>query len=206
MASGALHDQETGLFYNWNRYFDPRTCRYTSSDSIGLAGGLNLYRYANNNPLRYTDPNGLSALSSALPFAGGAAAADGPLPLGDAAALLILGGAAIYDAFYGPVVIDPSKPIPPQLPGYVPESQRRTETRVPTNLLPPGSGNFCDNQLAANRKQCESSCSNVASKAACMTKALVKYLVCKGKPSWPGPGGDDGGDGGGPVWTPGGGF
>lgn len=47
--------------------------------------------------MRYTDPLGLSALAGALPIAGGAAAADGPLPIGDVAAVLILGGALIYD-------------------------------------------------------------------------------------------------------------
>jgi uncharacterized protein RhaS with RHS repeats len=33
--------------------------RFISQDPIGIAGGGNLYRYARNNPLRYTDPRGL---------------------------------------------------------------------------------------------------------------------------------------------------
>ncbi len=36
----------------------------------------------------------------ALPVAGGTAAADGPLPIGDLIAVGILGGALIYDAIY----------------------------------------------------------------------------------------------------------
>ncbi|UCV29105.1 RHS repeat-associated core domain-containing protein [Ferribacterium limneticum] len=58
---GMYHDKESGLFYNVNRYYAPWLGgRYISPDPIGLAGGLNLFGYANQNPLRFTDPNGLS--------------------------------------------------------------------------------------------------------------------------------------------------
>jgi RHS repeat-associated protein len=56
---GQYLDRETGLHYNINRDYDPRTGRYTSFDPIGLAGGINGYTYANNAPTMYTDPLGL---------------------------------------------------------------------------------------------------------------------------------------------------
>ena len=56
---GQYHDQETGLYYNLNRYYDPRVGRFISQDPIGFAGGLNLFAYA-PNPVEWVDPLGLA--------------------------------------------------------------------------------------------------------------------------------------------------
>ena len=45
-------------FYR-NRYYDQQTGRWTQEDPIGIAGGVNLYQYAGNNPATFTDPFGL---------------------------------------------------------------------------------------------------------------------------------------------------
>jgi len=49
----------TGLYYYRTRYYHAGLQRFLSEDPIGLVGGLNLYRYAGNNPIRFNDQFGL---------------------------------------------------------------------------------------------------------------------------------------------------
>jgi RHS repeat-associated protein len=60
---GIMDDQQdaSGLLYRRNRYYDPSSGRFTQEDPIGLAGGLNLYGFANGDPVTYSDPYGLSS-------------------------------------------------------------------------------------------------------------------------------------------------
>ncbi|MEH8069830.1 RHS repeat-associated core domain-containing protein [Gallibacterium anatis] len=51
-------DQETGLHYNFFRYYEPNIGRFTQLDPIGLAGGENLYWFAENTQT-YVDLLGL---------------------------------------------------------------------------------------------------------------------------------------------------
>ncbi|AVD71757.1 RHS repeat domain-containing protein [Desulfobulbus oralis] len=70
---GQYFDAETGLHYNWNRYYDPETGRYLSPDPIGLEGGLNLYAYVDNDPVNWVDPWGLTPAGTLIGGAVGGA-------------------------------------------------------------------------------------------------------------------------------------
>ncbi len=55
---GQQYDEESGLYYNRHRYYNPRLGRYITQDPIGLKGGWNPYSYP-LNPVTDTDPLGL---------------------------------------------------------------------------------------------------------------------------------------------------
>ena len=73
---GQYFDAETGLHYNRARYYTPRWGRYLSPDPLGLAGGLNLYAYADNDPINRVDPLGRTGKRPASPSSVGADAGN----------------------------------------------------------------------------------------------------------------------------------
>ena len=52
---GQYYDQETGLHYNYFRYYDPGVGRYLRVDPIGQVGGTSVWIYAEDNPIGYLD-------------------------------------------------------------------------------------------------------------------------------------------------------
>ena len=87
---GQYYDEESGLHYNYFRYYDPSIGRYIQPDPTGilrdysdpqlqiaiqmgliapegLYGSLNhLYGYVDQNPINFIDPSGLDSLRAAL--------------------------------------------------------------------------------------------------------------------------------------------
>jgi RHS repeat-associated protein len=73
--TGREFDPESGLYYYRARYYDPTLGRFLAEDPLGLDGGdLNLHGYVGNNPLRFNDPNGLTAFGLGVELSAGAGA------------------------------------------------------------------------------------------------------------------------------------
>ena len=68
--TGHVQDAATGLTYMQQRYYDPMIGRFLSVDPVmansGTGGNFNRYWYANNNPYRFTDPDGRYACKKSL--------------------------------------------------------------------------------------------------------------------------------------------
>ena len=60
--AGHVTDTQTNLTYMQQRYYDPVALRFLSPDPVDVSattgGNFNRYWYANNNPYRFTDPDG----------------------------------------------------------------------------------------------------------------------------------------------------
>jgi len=82
---GHHFDIESGLHYNYYRDgYDSVTGRYTQSDPIGLAGGLNTYAYVGGDPIGMADSFGLQAVPrpNPTPLPGTPEPAVRPMPPG----------------------------------------------------------------------------------------------------------------------------
>lgn len=63
---GVFSDDDIGLVYMRNRWYDPKLGRFVSRDPIGFAGGSNFYVYTGNNPAVGIDPNGEGAVGGII--------------------------------------------------------------------------------------------------------------------------------------------
>ena len=72
---GYVYDSESGLYYLQSRYYDPFTGRFLNADDTAILflsnttsnndfelNIVNLFKYGNNNPIKYSDYNGYFAI------------------------------------------------------------------------------------------------------------------------------------------------
>jgi len=57
---GGYADDDSGLVYFWHRWYDERDGRWVSRDPVNIKGGINLYNYTENIPIKFIDENGLT--------------------------------------------------------------------------------------------------------------------------------------------------
>jgi hypothetical protein len=81
------------------RYYDPVIGRFYSNDPMGVRDihSFNRYAYVNNNPYKYTDPNGMEAVSTYIPYIIGKARLNTPMTDGKGGLTVHLGDIDIND-------------------------------------------------------------------------------------------------------------
>lgn len=80
--AGGLYDDATGLVRFGARNYDAESGRWTTKDPIGFAGGANMYRYVGDDPVNFSDPNGLDGGGGWLKAAAFSAGVGDALTLG----------------------------------------------------------------------------------------------------------------------------
>jgi len=107
-------DADTGLQNNLHRWYDPGVGRRLCEDAISYKGGVNLYEYVANWPLKLADPYGL--------WPGGAPGGGAMMPRRFGTFLLIRPGAPPVGLLsaYGPGSFWPYPPLNPYGPGRLP--------------------------------------------------------------------------------------
>ena len=90
--AGQAYDFNSNLYNMRRRYYLPAIGRFISRDPIGLAGGINVYAYANDDPIDFSDPTGLcTSATYDGPSEAGEASEAGGSSIGTAASYAIAG-------------------------------------------------------------------------------------------------------------------
>ena len=122
--TGREWDAETNLYYYRARYYDPSGGRFISEDPIRFQGGINLYAYANDNPVRFLDPWGLAPCDT----------------MQYVSCIIQCGRAGVKSCFYPPGCVCNE----PGDPGYLPP--RDPDPVYPPPTIPPIVPPLCDDQ------------------------------------------------------------
>ncbi|MGS7843286.1 RHS repeat-associated core domain-containing protein [Stenotrophomonas forensis] len=92
----------SGLFYNYQREYDPAVGRYSQSDPLGLAPSISSYSYIDSSPLKFYDPLGLEKRQQCLAIGEYAGAACGALAGGYVGGMLGAAGGGAACSPTGP--------------------------------------------------------------------------------------------------------
>ncbi|HDS1598452.1 TPA: RHS repeat protein [Stenotrophomonas maltophilia] len=92
----------SGLFYNYQREYDPTVGRYSQSDPLGLAPSISSYSYIDSSPLMFYDPLGLEKRQQCLAIGEYAGAACGALAGGYVGGMLGTAGGGAACSPTGP--------------------------------------------------------------------------------------------------------
>ncbi|WP_078651662.1 putative T7SS-secreted protein [Streptomyces xylophagus] len=103
---GQYFDPETGLHYNYFRYYDPETARYVTPDPLGLTPAPNPSLYV-DNPHTWSDPTGLAPEECKNTVTGYRKQTDHPMSkrihIGEDGKVTITGKGALYVNLSGDV-------------------------------------------------------------------------------------------------------
>ena len=97
-------DAETGLHYNFFRYYEPEVGRFVNQDPIGLMGGVNFYQFAPNTQ-SWIDPSGNIAFIPILIAMGVGALSGAATDAGMQVASNVINGKEWNDIDYGSVAL-----------------------------------------------------------------------------------------------------
>ncbi len=109
--TGHNYDDVLGVYYAKARMYNSKDKRFLGEDivkgTVQNPISLTSYCYALDSPLKFIDLDGWNAITTVAPYAGTAALADGPVPVGDAIGGVLVAGAVIYEG--GKLVVKGAK-------------------------------------------------------------------------------------------------